>query len=134
LIVDGLVRDVAILRELRVPVLARGHIPVGPLKLPAEEKGIGRVDVDVRLGGVLVSPGDWVFADLDGVIVLPQESLSEVKEQADQTLIGEARLLVRMRKGEALGDLLGIEDFMARRDADPSVDFNEHLARQGDAI
>ncbi len=50
IIVDGLVRDAAELLEIGIPVFCRGLFPVGPLKLPAELKGVGEV-------GARCSPG-----------------------------------------------------------------------------
>lgn len=65
-IVDGCVRDRDIIESLRFPVFARGLTPAGPYK-----NGPGRIGVPVALGGVVVSPGDIVVADSDGVIVIP---------------------------------------------------------------
>src|SRR5580658_8781065 len=73
-VVDGLVRDVRKIEELGFPVFACGIKPV-------DSKGRGIVmdyNVPVDCGGVLVNPGDLVFADYDGVIVIPAEVLPEV--------------------------------------------------------
>src|SRR6187431_140343 len=66
---DGLVRDVRRIREMRFPVFAGG---IGPL----DSKGRGvvmAVDVPVECGGVPIRAGDWVFGDVDGVVVIPGE-------------------------------------------------------------
>ncbi len=65
-VVDGLVRDQARIRQLGFPVFARGSRPTDSL---------GRISIrehDVRLGigGISVSPGDLVVADIDGVTVV----------------------------------------------------------------
>src|ERR1700676_4238321 len=73
-VVDGLVRDVRKIEALGFPVFARGIKPV-------DSKGrglVGDYNVPVDCGGVLVSPGDLVFADYDGVMVIPAEVLPEV--------------------------------------------------------
>src|SRR6266478_8794294 len=70
-VIDGLVRDVRKIEELGFPVFAAGIKPV-------DSRGRGVVidfNVPVDCGGVLVSPGDLVFADYDGVIVIPAEVL-----------------------------------------------------------
>ncbi|MFJ1749633.1 RraA family protein [Streptomyces sp. NPDC088116] len=78
-VVDGYVRDSAIIEELGVPVFARGLTPAGPFK-----NGPGTIGEPVAIGGVVVNPGDIVAADHDGVIVIPphraDEALTAVKE------------------------------------------------------
>jgi 4-hydroxy-4-methyl-2-oxoglutarate aldolase len=133
-VVDGLVRDTTTLLDLGVPVVCRGAVPVGPLKLPAELKGVGERDVTLALSGARVSPGDWAFADADGVIFLASADLPAVYEQAAQSWEREEALAAEVRAGAALGDLLGIDDFLAARESDPGADFNAHLAARGRAI
>lgn len=72
-VVDGLVRDVEKIRELGFPVFAAGIKPV-------DSKGRGIVvdcNVPVECGEALVRPGDMVFADYDGVVVVPAAVLEE---------------------------------------------------------
>jgi regulator of RNase E activity RraA len=67
-VVDGSVRDVAEIRSRAFPVFGRGVIP-----FPGAKEHLDTLnDHPVRCGGVVVSPGDWVVADEDGVIVIPQ--------------------------------------------------------------
>jgi regulator of RNase E activity RraA len=77
-VVDGYVRDGAIIEELGVPVFARGLTPAGPFK-----NGPGTIGEPVAVGGVVVNPGDIIAADADGVIVIPphrvEEALAAVK-------------------------------------------------------
>lgn len=133
-IVDGLVRDVPVLLALGVPVFSRGALPVGPLKLPAELKGLGEINVALTLGEARLEPGDWAFADADGVIFVPAEHLPALYAQAEVSWQREEALAAEIKGGAALGDLLGIEDFLQARAADPNADFNQHLARLGRAI
>lgn len=67
-IVDGAVRDVARMRAMRFPVFARGRC----LYDSQNRQRVVDIDVDVEIGGVRFSPGDLVFADLDGVVVVPR--------------------------------------------------------------
>lgn len=66
MIIDGAVRDVAELEQIGFGVWSRGVSPAGPY-----HHGPGQLDVPVSVGGVVVSPGDLVVADDDGVIVIP---------------------------------------------------------------
>ena len=64
IVVDGCVRDVAELNACEVGIRALGLMP-----LPTEKKNQGESDVPVMIQGVWVRPGDWVYADDDGVVV-----------------------------------------------------------------
>ena len=64
LVVDGCVRDVAELNAAAVGIRALALIP-----LPTERRGEGQRDVPVQVQGVWVRPGDWLYADADGIVV-----------------------------------------------------------------
>lgn len=133
-VVNGLVRDVTTLIDIGLSVFCRGSLPVGPLKLARSEKGVGQAGVTITIGEVQVKPGDWLFGDADGVLVLPADMLSTVFEQAAVSWEREEELSKLIRSGHALGDLLAIEAFLTQREEDPSADFNSHLAGLGRAI
>lgn len=84
-IVDGFVRDRDIIESLRFPVFARGLTPAGPYK-----NGPGRIGSPVAVGGVVVSPGDIIVADSDGVIAIPQARAQEALAAADAIVALEA--------------------------------------------
>ena len=64
IVVDGAVRDVAELRATALGIRALALCPMPPAK-----RGAGQQDVPVRLQGVVVRPGDWLYADADGIVV-----------------------------------------------------------------
>src|ERR1700744_228174 len=73
---DGLIRDCQKIMKMGFPVFHAGIRPV-------DSKGRGRVmafDVPVRCGDVLVNHGDLVFADLDGVVVIPRDVEAKVMQ------------------------------------------------------
>lgn len=73
-IIDGLVRDVRKIEEIEFPVFATGIKPV-------DSMGRGIVtayNIPVECGEVVVSPGDFIFADFDGVVVVPRDRVKEV--------------------------------------------------------
>lgn len=77
-VIDGLVRDVKKIEELAFPVFASGIKPV-------DSMGRGWVtayNVPIECGEVHVQPGDLVFADIDGVVVVPKAVVGEVVEIA----------------------------------------------------
>jgi 4-hydroxy-4-methyl-2-oxoglutarate aldolase len=68
LVVDGAVRDVDGIEALGFPVFAAGVVPT-----PPGRDRPGELDVPVRCGGLEVRPGDCVYGDSDGVVVVPRE-------------------------------------------------------------
>jgi regulator of ribonuclease activity A len=65
-VIDGCVRDVAELALCATGIRALASIP-----LPTERRAPGERDVAVRIQGVWVRPGDWLYADADGIVVMP---------------------------------------------------------------
>ena len=63
-VIDGCVRDVAELAACDVGICA-----LAPMPLPTERRGEGQRAVAVRVQGVWVRPGDWLYADEDGIVV-----------------------------------------------------------------
>ena len=69
LVIDGAVRDVAELAACDVGIRALALIP-----LPTLKRNEGQRDVPVQVEGVWIQPGDRLFADADGIVVLPAAS------------------------------------------------------------
>ena len=65
-VIDGCVRDVAELAQSLVGIRALATMP-----LPTERRNGGQRDVAVQIQGVWVRPGDWLYADEDGMVVAP---------------------------------------------------------------
>ena len=63
-LVDGCVRDVAELAVLALGILALGCVP-----MPPDKRGEGQRDLAVQVQGVWVRPGEWLYADEDGVLL-----------------------------------------------------------------
>lgn len=64
LVVDGCVRDLAEISAADVGIRALALMP-----LPTEKRNTGQRDVPVQIQGVWVRPGDWLYADADGIVV-----------------------------------------------------------------
>jgi 4-hydroxy-4-methyl-2-oxoglutarate aldolase len=67
-IVDGAIRDVSKIRALNFPVFARSTCVYDSLN----RQRVVDIDVPIELDGVHFHPGDLVFADEDGIVVVPQ--------------------------------------------------------------
>jgi regulator of RNase E activity RraA len=100
-ICDGLIRDCRRIIAMAFPVFHTGTRPV-------DSKGRGRVmayDVPVRCGEVLVHPGELVFADFDGVVVIPREIESQVIKLAVDKVGKENSSRRELRQGKRLRDV-----------------------------
>ena len=77
-VIDGAVRDADALANCGLPVFARSVTPAGPYKF-----GPGRLQIPVAISGVVVSPGDLVVADADGVVVVRRDEAELVLAEAE---------------------------------------------------
>jgi regulator of RNase E activity RraA len=96
-ILDGGVRDVTeIRRDYQFPVYARSVSPgttLGRFRTLAS-------NVPVVCGGIEVRPGDWIVADIDGVVVVPAahvEAVAQMAEEIDRRELEQARLIVEAK-------------------------------------
>jgi regulator of RNase E activity RraA len=98
---DGAVRDIRATRRLGFPVFHGGISP-----LDSKGRGeIAEVDVVVHVAGVRVAPGDIVFGDADGAVVIPRAIEGEVFARAAEKLAGEARTQEALERGETLASV-----------------------------
>lgn len=100
-VTDGMVRDVKQIREMGFPVF---HGGIGPLDTKGRARMVER-DVPVECGGVPIAPGDIVFGDVDGVVVVPQAHEDAVIEKAVAKVLGENNTRDALRKGEPLAQV-----------------------------
>lgn len=100
-VIDGYTRDVRLIREMGFPVFATGMHPV-------DSAGRGMVidyNCTVNCGDVIVHPGDIVFGDVDGVIVIPGGAAREVIERAVAKVEGENATRAELRNGATLREV-----------------------------
>ncbi|MFB6942118.1 RraA family protein [Streptomyces sp. NPDC056237] len=90
-VTDGVIRDLAEVRDMGFPVFARGVVPI-----PGAKKAVGPLNGPVRCGGVDIHAGDIVVADEEGIVVTPRARRAQVLLDARQKLAKEA--------GESLDD------------------------------
>lgn len=93
-VIDGGVRDIAEQARLGFPVFARHVTVVGTGK-----EHPGRFAVPVRVGGVVIRPGDLVIGDADGVVVIPAPSVGTTLDRADARTASEKSALEAIRGG-----------------------------------
>jgi 4-hydroxy-4-methyl-2-oxoglutarate aldolase len=94
-VTDAVVRDVDEYKQYGLPVYARG-IAQQSVRGRSSCAGHG---IEVRLGGVRVRPGDYIVADDNGTVVVPQERIPEVLAFAQKVKATEDRVIAEIRAG-----------------------------------
>lgn len=97
-ITDGYTRDVRMIVKMKFPVFAKGIRPID---------GTGRSEIIdynslIKCGDVLVNPGDIIFADIDGVVVIPKKIEKEIINFAIDKVKREDKTRLELLKGASL--------------------------------
>src|SRR4029077_14073305 len=96
-VIDGLTRDATKIVAMGFPVFAAGFCPL-------DSKG--RLDgvsfgEPIQIGDCVVRPGDWVFGDIDGLVVVPAELADQAFPRALGKVRGENRVRAELAKGRS---------------------------------
>jgi RraA family protein len=94
IVVDGAIRDAATFFEAGFPCFARAATHRGPYK-----DGPGEINVPITVGGAIVRPGDVVFGDADGVVVVPLEEAEVLAEKVRKIVEKEAAMMREIDEG-----------------------------------
>lgn len=94
-IADGYVRDVDFLIEMGFQTWSRGFTPrdIVGYWLPRA------IDVDVKIGDVIIAPGDYLLGDRDGVIRVPKAIVADVVEKAELAIATENKVRTAILSG-----------------------------------
>jgi len=100
-VVDGITRDTKAIKEMKFPIFIKGIAP-GDSK--------GRIEIisfnqPIKCGGVWVNPGDIVFGDDDGVVVIPQEISDEVVTLAEEKFEKETQFMEGLHEGASMKEM-----------------------------
>ncbi|MGB3731376.1 RraA family protein [Microbacterium sp.] len=110
-LVDGAVRDVAEIDARAFPLFSVAVTPAGPHK-----SGGGSWGGQVCCAGALVSTGDLIVGDEDGVVAVPAAHADEILERAHTIVEREREILEAVGRGESTVDLLGLRPGGRARD------------------
>lgn len=91
-VIDGAVRDVESVVELGFPLFAAGITPAA-----GTGDRLGEVGISVSCGGVVVNPGDFIYGDRLGVVVVPPGMAPEALERSREIVEKEERMLSELR-------------------------------------
>ncbi|MFM0228450.1 RraA family protein [Paraburkholderia dipogonis] len=104
---EGGVRDVEELRALGFKVFAANICIRGTGK---RADGAGALGGSVRIGDVLVTTGDLVVADADGVVVLPAQNAEKIVAAGMEREAKEKDIVARLKRGERSLDIYGLPE------------------------
>jgi regulator of RNase E activity RraA len=131
MVIWGLHRDTAEIREIGLPVFSMGAIPGGPLRLDARP---GDALESAAVGDWLVRRADLVLGDDDGVLFVPAARAEEVFALAGQIRDTERRQAGRIRSGVSLRSQVRFGAYLEQRRQTPALTFRDHLRTVGGAI
>ena len=100
-VIDGAVRDVDHIREMKFPLFAKAIVPNA-----GEPKGFGEINSEIQCCGQYVRPGDWITGDESGVVVIPAERAYEIARRAMEIKKNEERIREEIRRGSTLSELV----------------------------
>jgi regulator of RNase E activity RraA len=99
-VTDGRVRDYAEIVEQRFPTFCAGLTPYDSLG----RMDVAAINIPIVCGGVAVQPGDLIFGDADGVVVVPAEIAHRVVTLAAEKMSAEAAVRNRLRSGASVSE------------------------------
>ncbi len=108
LVMDAAVRDTQDLREMGFPVWTRHVSCQGTVKNTP-----GSVNVPISIDGTIITPGDIICADDDGVVVVERAEAEFALEKSNERLDKEAATRAKLEAGELGLDFYGLRDKIA---------------------
>jgi regulator of RNase E activity RraA len=131
IVIWGLHRDTAEIREIGLPVFSLGSMPTGPLR--NDPRAPDALDA-ATIGPWTITSDDVVFADDDGVLFIPSSAAPGVVAAAEAIRDTEYAQADRSRAGTSLRTQLQFARYLERRASDPAFTLRQHLAEIGGAI
>jgi regulator of RNase E activity RraA len=100
-VLDGLTRDAGKIIAMNYPVFATGFSPLDSKgRLDAVSRG-----QPIRIGECIIRPGDYLFGDIDGVVVVPQELADKALPRALEKVRGENKVREELARGRSVREV-----------------------------
>ncbi|WLS00027.1 4-carboxy-4-hydroxy-2-oxoadipate aldolase/oxaloacetate decarboxylase [Shinella sumterensis] len=110
LIVDGGVRDASDIHRIGFPVFSRSISIKGAVK-----ETLGPLNEQIVVGGELVSPGDLIIGDDDGVVVIPKALIAETADACLEREQKEIRFREALLQGNTTWEMLNLNALMEKK-------------------
>lgn len=105
LVIDGAVRDIDAIEASGFPVFSRG-LAIGS----CTKERPGKLDAAIQLGGATVRPGDLVFGNADGLVIVEHDRIDDVYQAAAGRRRKELEIITKLREGRTTMELLGLKE------------------------
>ena len=97
-LLDAYARDIKALKQMDFPLFYRGTNP----KTSKGRCEINECKIPVLMDGVTINPGDYIFGDVDGVVIIPKDLIEEVLDRAFALIKDEDRVRDSLLNGDSL--------------------------------
>ncbi len=109
IVVHGYIRDTDVATRIGLPLFSTGICSHA-----GEPKGFGEIGTEININGQAIRPGDWIFGDDDGVMVLPREQAVEYANRAVDVMEAERRLAAEIFAGKTLSEVANLKKWEKR--------------------
>lgn len=109
IVIDGGFRDVIPARKINFPVYARYITPMA-----GTSTKIFSTQIEIKCGGVSVLPGDIMFGDYDGIVIMSEKEAEEILDTAEGIQQKEEKVFMRMKENVSLLDMLNFSEHYAK--------------------
>jgi 3-hexulose-6-phosphate synthase/6-phospho-3-hexuloisomerase len=108
-VIHGAIRDSDVSTRIGLPIFS-----TSVCSHAGEPKGFGEIGTEITINGQAVRPGDWVFGDDDGVMILPGELAVEYANRAVDVMETEQRLSAEILGGKTLSEVANLKKWEKR--------------------
>ncbi|WP_407374296.1 RraA family protein [Methanobrevibacter sp.] len=103
-VIYGSARDMDALLYMDFPVFSTNFCPNAGSAL-----GLGTLNETIQIEGMIINPGDFLFGDESGIVIIPQQLFAEVMVQALGVKIKETSIIKDISRGKTLAEIAGLK-------------------------
>jgi len=94
-VIDGGVRDLENLQQMGINIFAKYRSPNNSTKASK----IVAQNIPIKIGNVIINPGDFIVGDMDGLVVIPKDIIEEVIVEAEEVIVRENKIKQSLESG-----------------------------------